>query len=427
MARVLILIGAHLCTAPRPQKEAETLAKAGHDVSVRGFWFDPLHAERDLALAQGRRWQFRPLIDFRPVSLAGRGRSFAVRAFHRMARELQMRFGTFSPAVLGYGVGAMFKTALAENADLSIVHSEAGLWVGGRLLDKGLRVGVDFEDWFSEDLLPEARKARPVALIKSFEQRLMRECSYRLTTSNVLASALSETYDAPTPAVVYNTFPFAERENIDGQIRDRRNPTIPSLHWFSQTIGPGRGLEMLFGSLRYVTYPVEIHVRGNHSEETRRWINTLLPQGWADRVFIHKTVGNTELISRIHEHDIGLALEMPYCLSRQLTITNKLFQYLQAGLAIIATNTPGQREVLERCPDAGMLVSGDDPRAIADAIESLAKDKERLAMAKSASLIAAKAMFCWEVEEENLLRESEKALKESSARSVGRAAASLSR
>ena len=47
MAKILILIGAHLCTAPRPQKEAETLANAGHDVTVRGCWFDPEMVKRD--------------------------------------------------------------------------------------------------------------------------------------------------------------------------------------------------------------------------------------------------------------------------------------------------------------------------------------------------------------------------------------------
>jgi len=50
MAKILILIGGHLCTAPRPQKEAETLAAAGYDVTVRGFWFDPELMERDRSL-----------------------------------------------------------------------------------------------------------------------------------------------------------------------------------------------------------------------------------------------------------------------------------------------------------------------------------------------------------------------------------------
>jgi hypothetical protein len=47
MAKILILIGGHLCNAPRPQKEADTLAQAGHDVTVAGFWFDPEFVKRD--------------------------------------------------------------------------------------------------------------------------------------------------------------------------------------------------------------------------------------------------------------------------------------------------------------------------------------------------------------------------------------------
>ncbi|MFN7860877.1 MAG: glycosyltransferase, partial [Pseudanabaena sp.] len=82
------------------------------------------------------------------------------------------------------------------------------------------------------------------------------------------------------------------------------------------------------------------------------------------------TVSNGELLSRIAEHDIGLALEIPYCFNKQFTISNKLFQYLQAGLAIIATNTEGQSEFLSRYPEVGPLIPSNDPIALANAIKS---------------------------------------------------------
>ena len=50
MVKILILIGGHLCTAPRAQKEAETLANAGYDVIVGGIWFSPELVERDRLL-----------------------------------------------------------------------------------------------------------------------------------------------------------------------------------------------------------------------------------------------------------------------------------------------------------------------------------------------------------------------------------------
>jgi len=45
--KVLVFIGGHLCTDSRPQKETETLANAGHDLTVYRFWFNPELVERD--------------------------------------------------------------------------------------------------------------------------------------------------------------------------------------------------------------------------------------------------------------------------------------------------------------------------------------------------------------------------------------------
>lgn len=412
MARILILIGGHLCTAPRPLKEAETLSDNGHQVKVQGFWFNPKLVERDRALLADKKWSFEPIIDFQRNSYQGLCRNLSARARRRLALEAFKRGGKIFPSLLGYGAKAMLWAALKEKADLSIVHSEAGLWVGAELLSKGLRVGVDFEDWFSEDLLPDARAIRPIRELKRLERCLTHKCIYSLTTSSALANALSEAYQAPMPSVVYNVFPFAEREHLDHQSLDRRDKTLPSLHWFSQTIGPGRGLEMIFKALPYLQTAVEVHLRGEIDEDGRRWIQNITPSGWTEkkRIFIHETVNNRELLSRIAEHDIGLALEQIEVPSRNLTVTNKLFQYLQAGLAVVATDTAGQREVMRKCTAAGRLVRVNDPLALAESLNDLLCNPGALEAAKSAALDAAKNEFCWEKQSGLLLRASERAL-----------------
>jgi len=197
---------------------------------------------------------------------------------------------------------------------------------------------------------------------------------------------------------------------MDGAIRDRSGSALPSLHWFSQTIGAGRGLESLFRSLSLISIPMEVHLRGNCTASARRWLDQLVPGSWQEKVFIHPTVPNSELLSRIAEHDIGLALEIPELESRNLTVTNKLFQYLQAGLAVIATDTAGQREVFARRPEIGSLIPADDPRAMALAIEELLKDKRKLSGARAAALKAAEEEFCWEKQQHKLLTAAEAAL-----------------
>lgn len=411
MAKIQILIGAHLCTAPRPQKEAETLANAGHDVTVRGFWSDPELVQRDRLLTANKKWRFEPIIDFQPTH---RLTNLGIRLQSRLGKELFQRFGIFSPVLLGYGTNAMLKAARQEAADLTIVHSEAGLWVGKKLLEEGFRVGVDFEDWFSEDLLPSSRVHRPIKKLKWLEAQLIRKCIYSLTTSHAMAEALAEVYEAPKPTVIYNTFPWAERLQIDDQKRDRQNLNLPSLHWFSQTIGPGRGLETFFQSLQYLDIAVEIHLRGNYPESSRQWLEPLVPDNWRSSLFIHPTVPNSELLSRIAEHDIGLALEIPYCLNRQYTITNKLFQYLQAGLAIVATNTAGQGEILSKYPQVGYLVANNNPEEVAKALKNLLSNPESLAATKKASLKAAEENFSWEHQVRDILQVTDLSLKPSS-------------
>lgn len=409
MANILILVGGHLCMAPRPQKEAKTLANADHDVTVRGFWFDPELVKRDRILIANQKWRFEPIIDFQPSHCF---KNWGIRLQGRLAKERFQRFGSFSPALLSYGAKAMLTAARQARADLTIVHSEAGLWVGNQLLDEGFQVGVDFEDWFSEDLLPAARATRPIAYLKALESRLARDCSYCLTTSHALAEALAEAYQARKPTVIYNTFPWAERSQLDRQKRDRQNLKLPSIHWFSQTIGPGRGLETLFQALHHLTTPVEIHLRGNYPESYRQWLETLLPSAWREHLFIHPTVPNAELLSRIAEHDIGLALESTDIPSRNLTVTNKLFQYLQAGLAVIATDTAGQREILSQ-QSGGRLIPSNNPLALARALEDLLQTSHRLSTAKASALQAAEEQFGWESQANTLLQVAELSFKNS--------------
>lgn len=167
---------------------------------------------------------------------------------------------------------------------------------------------------------------------------------------------------------------------------------------------------MLFLALAYLTLPVEIHLRGNYPESARRWLEPLVPPAWRDRLFIHPTVPNAELLSRIAEHDIGLALEYTDIPSRNLTLTNKLFQYLQAGLAVIATDTAGQREILSQWPGLGRLIPSNNPLALAQALSDLLHTPNKLTNAKATALKASQSQLCWEKQANSLLQAAELAL-----------------
>ena len=396
---IVILTGNSLCHNPRVHKEAAALAEAGFEVEILGAWLDAGFKARDLELLKNAPFRFTPVLDATTQKFAWLQARIRVKA----ARVWHQRTGRESAWQLGYTVGALTRVARQRTADLFIAHSEPALWavaqLGRQMADgrwQKFQVGLDMEDWFSEDLLPEARKQRPIRLIKSLEQRALSGASHRTCTSHAMSAALAKEYGCPQPTVVYNSFPWSDRQTLDGQFKDRCDRTVPSLHWYSQTLGAGRGLEELFAALPFVKFPLEIHLRGGFNAGTEAWLWPLVPESWRKRVFLHPLVGNAELLSRIAEHDIGFAGEQKYCPSRDLTVTNKILHYLLGGLAVVASDTAGQREVAAQADGAVQIYPADDAGALAQRLNFWLENPERLAAAKAAALRAAEKTFCWE-------------------------------
>ncbi|HEY1796216.1 MAG TPA: glycosyltransferase [Stellaceae bacterium] len=408
--RIVLLTGNSLCHNPRAMKEATALARAGYQVDVLGAWLDPELKARDERLLKNLPFRFAPVLDaaLPGVSAAiDRLRQRAARKAAQLAYDLT---GAQNPLQLGLGIGRMLRLALRIPAQLYIAHSEPCLAVARRLLRAGRRVGVDMEDWFSEDLLPEARRHRPLGLLRTLEREVLRRGAYASCPSQVMSATLAATYDCPPPTVVYNAFAWSDRQGCDGVDRDRRERRVPSLHWFSTTLGPGRGLEDLLAALALLDREFEVHLRGNPAPGFAAWIEGRVPERWRGRVRLHPVVTNDELLPRIAEHDIGFAGEEPHCRSRDLTVTNKVLHYLLGGLAVVASDTKGQGEVAARAPGAVLLYPAGDAQALASVLDRLLGSHEALARAKAAALAVARDFFCWERQEPVLLDAIERAV-----------------
>ena len=411
-ARIAILSGNSLSHNPRVFKAAGALARAGHDVVVLGAWLDGDVKAQDRRLLQSAPFRFVPVRDGTRSGLRATAAQLQSRARRKAAQLVHRTIGRESPVQLGYAVAPLLAQARETAADLSIAHSEQGLYAARQLMRSGRRVGVDMEDWFSEDLLPQARRARPLRLLRALEQELLTRGAYASCPSRTMSEALAAAYGCKPPAVIYNAFPLAERRAIDGLRKDRRNGGIPSIFWYSQTIGPGRGLEDLAAALPLLKNDIEVHLRGRAAPGTEHWLRSRLPDCRQRRVFFHPLVPNDELMSRIAEHDIGFAGEMPYCRSRDLTVTNKMLHYLLGGLAIVASDTAGQRDVATQAPGAVSLYASGNPPALAQAITALLDSPERRRCARAAALQAAERTFCWERQEGALLERIDQALGE---------------
>ncbi len=390
--RILIVTSGPLCRNPRPWKEAITLAQAGFEVTVLGVFASEECIAQDAELLTASR--------VRQIWLRPDGTALA-RHWHRarvgLARWAVAHLRWQGPLVLG-PAHALLARIRTVPADLTIVHNEAPLWAGRQLLEEGRRVAADFEDWYSEDLLSVNRRGRPLRLLRSLERDLLHRAVYVSTTSQALADALHGTYAGQPPRVVINAFP---RQTLPAPVD---LPPTPSFFWFSQTLGPGRGLEQFLAAWATTRRPSRLVLQGKPRPPYRERLLGLLPEARRAEVEFRDPVSPLALPAVIARHDIGLALEPTDPPSRNLTITNKFFQYLNAGLAIVASDTAGQREVFATAPDIGVMVSLANPASLSTQLDALLGDPIRLSGMKRAARRAVEAHFGWDKTAPLLLR-----------------------
>jgi glycosyltransferase involved in cell wall biosynthesis len=290
------------------------------------------------------------------------------------------------------------RQAAAEPADWFIAHTQAGLPVAAWAAQRwNARLGFDCEDLLSEGTRD------PVEIVKVIERSYLRRCNYISIPSTAMARRLEAIYNVPRPTVLYNVFPLRLADGMEPPSQRPPHPSI-RLHWFSQTIGPDRGIEDAVQALQWVGDGVELHLRGQIGGNYRSQLDRLAANcGARDRLFFHPLVDHDELIRTISAFDIGLALERPDDPNYSLTVTNKVFSYLLAGLPVVATQTPGHREALSRIPSASIMYAAGDARELAACLGPWLRNPGRLRTAQQCAWEVARETFCWERESTGFL------------------------
>jgi glycosyltransferase involved in cell wall biosynthesis len=252
-----------------------------------------------------------------------------------------------------------------------------------------------------EDLLSQS-ESDPVEIVKAIETTYVPHCSYVSVPSEAMGRKFKELYGV-IPVVLRNVFPVSLADGMLPPLKRARHPKL-RLHWFSQTIGSGRGVEDAVQALEFLGNEVELHLRGSLSDTYRYQLNQLASRcGVSSQLFTYPQVDHDELIRTMSDFDIGLALERPGDPNYSLTITNKIFSYLLAGLPVVATETPGHLEAIGGIPTVSGSYTAGDPRALASRIEGWLHDPEALQVAQQSAWDLARERFCWDHEAQKFL------------------------
>ncbi len=358
--RITIITGQHLTANPRVWKEANALASRGYFVTIYTTWYNTLLLTEDKKLIDNA-------VKYLPsFSLIYSWNSclyvIFARGVKKAANYIFKCFNISSIYQEIYLPGIQLKRILNTPADLFICHQEAGLLLGVQLLKKGKKVAFDFEDWYAEDY-PNC--FRPVNLFRKYEAHALKYAEYVTCPSDFMSIAIQQYYKFNRQvSVVYNSFP-------SGNIQENHIQKIPnSLVWFSQTVGPNRGIEDFMHVLRQLDIPVEIHFIGFSSISYRQYLLECL-NDTPHKVKIHSSMRHSDMVNFVKQFEYGLALEDSFPLNKDLTISNKILLYLQLNLHVFATSTKGHL-VLKSCfGDSISYIKTGETSANAEVIRSM--------------------------------------------------------
>lgn len=400
--RIAIVTPGHLASNPRVVKEAEALAGAGHDIAIVHGQSVTWLVDTDARLARPE-WRVRTVAFGSRV--AGRVRHFRQCGVSRLVRAAMSCGGsaTFADLAISPVAGDLASAAERTPADLYIAHYTTALPAAARAAARhGAAYAFDAEDFHPGDWpdTPEYDDRRE--LIHAVETRHLPGTAYITAAAPGIAEAYAERYRIRRPSVVLNVFSKTSAPpaaNSSGTVSP-----APSIYWFSQTIGPDRGLECAVSALAYARSRPHLYLRGHLASGYANRLDMLAKrEGVADRLHILPVAPPEAMVALAAPYDVGLVAETGATHNRRIALTNKQFIYMLAGLPSVMSDVFAHRQFAEDADGAVTLYETDNAHSLAVALDSLLTDPARLAAARIRAYALGQTRYNWEREQAVLL------------------------
>lgn len=344
--RICLVSGGHPSSNPRLVKEADALVASGYDVTVvhARTWRPGL--AQDEALLARRAWRVQAGWDG-PGTLSYRLRRLVQRVCFSVPRILHLRG---LPWAVHPAWAPLRRRALAVEADLYLGHTLVALPVVAACAKAhGAAYAFDVEDFHPG----EREGSRPGDADWVIAERLLAAhlpgAAFVTAASPLIAEEVSRRYGV-NPTVILNAFdPVESTERMPARI-------TPNFYWFSQTIGPKRGLEYMIDILGGLDRPVTLELRGEVSPVYRNSLEELASRVGSVTLAFHSTAAADDMVMLAQGYTAGISSEIATCLNKELCLGNKIFTYLAAGTPVVLTSTRAQVEISSLLGDMGVLI-----------------------------------------------------------------------
>jgi len=381
---------------PRLVKEADSLVEAGYSVQViyqyRNHWATAF----DEKLLPTKKWTAH-LVGGSP--LIRKTTYLKSRINYKIAQYFFKLFGPdngIAEKAIGRCTSLLTQKASTLKADLYIGHNLAALPAVLQAAKRNnAKSGFDAEDFHRNEQFDDPN--HPEVRLKTYiENKYIPQLDYISTASPMITAAYANLYPNAKPQTLLNVFskPSLKEKQVSEQVPLK-------MFWFSQTIGMGRGLEVVIKAMGLLKeFVIELHLLGNYTPEIVARLFQLASENNVKEevIFFYPPIPQDEIFNFASNFDIGLATETGYPKNRDICLTNKIFTYIQSGLAVLASDTLAQEDFLRNYPNLGLVFKKDDEKELANRIASYINNKSLLHNHKKEALNLGASQLNWETE-----------------------------
>ncbi|MCD4737060.1 MAG: glycosyltransferase [Bacteroidales bacterium] len=219
-----------------------------------------------------------------------------------------------------------------------------------------------------------------------------------ITVSDSIASEYSKKYNIPVKVI--RNLPLKLKRTSG---RNRNNLNLPDDKKILILQGSGiniqRGAEELVEAMQFLDGYLLLIVGGGDVIKILKEKSSELQL--SDKIKFTGKVPFSELVDYTTNADLGITIDKDICLNYRYSLPNKIFDYIQAGIPVLASELVEVRKIIRQY-DIGDFIQNHEPIHIADSIRRIFSDPVQLGTWKKNTKKAAEEL-CWENEKIKLL------------------------
>jgi glycosyltransferase involved in cell wall biosynthesis/SAM-dependent methyltransferase/flagellar biosynthesis GTPase FlhF len=336
------------------------------------------------------------------------GRSFPLLSkinwfYYKVQSRLEYQ-GTHSGYPLPFDF-IFYITAKHYPADIIIAHDLPALKAAHKIAKEWKAyLGYDAHELYYEQNVFSEKKKK---FMRQTEEELIKECDIVFTVNLSIADEMASRYQIETPNVLLNAIDPPQdfdQEFLSNNLRDYfKLAKDQKILLFQGGLEKNRNLENLVQAMSHVKVSNLVLVfMGNGS--LKKTLESLARKyDLTTKVFFKEAVPQAELIYWTASADIGIIPYPHVDLNTYYCTPNKLFEFIQAQLPIIANNSPELKRFVHD-NGFGKVGSMKNPRQIARLIDDFVTDDQAIEKAQE-NLSNNFHKFSWSCEKLNYLKQ----------------------